>query len=90
MKLSTNYTFHANIAHVNYCSNDESFNFYSDDDESIEIYGAKREDVIRLLRNYLLVHLVKETTKEQLSTGEQHALLEVKEALKAFLKEEGN
>lgn len=87
MRLSTNYTIHANIQHVSYCSGDESFNFYTDDDNSIEVYGAKRDDVIRLVRNYFIVHLLKETTPQQLTGTELDSLIEVKDAIHKFLKE---
>lgn len=86
MKLSTNYVVHANIQHVSYCTHDESFNFYSDDDNSIEIYGAKPEDVIRLVRNYFLCHLTKETSKETLGSCELQSLKEINEALTTYLQ----
>jgi len=85
MKLSTNYTIYAKIAHVSYFNGDESFTFYTDDDEQIEIYGVDREDMIRLTRNYLVVDLTKNTPRTKLSEQEVKSLMEIKDALNSYL-----
>jgi len=85
MKLSTNYTIYAKIAHVSYFNHDESFTFYTEDDEQIEIYGADREDMVRLARNYLVVDLAKNTPRTKLSEQEVNSLMEIKDALNSYL-----
>jgi len=87
MKLSTNYTINANIAHVSYCSGDDSFNFYTTDDEQIEIYGASVDDMIRLTRNFFVVDF-KNTNKARLYESQLRHLNEIKDALTEYLKEE--
>ena len=84
MKLSTNYSIYANIAHVGYYTHDDSFTFYTTDDEQIEIYGVERDDVIRFARNYLVVDLVKNTPKSKLTEHEVASLLEIKDALNTY------
>lgn len=88
MKLSTNYTIHADIAHVSYCFGDNSFNFYTTDDEHIEIYGASVDDMIRLARNFFVVDL-KGTNKARLCEHQIRNLNEIKDALTEYLKENG-
>ena len=87
MKLSTNYTINADIAHVSYCSGDNSFNFYTTDDEQIEIYGADVGNVICFVRNFLVVDL-KGTPKARLDEHKLRNLNEIKDALTEYLKEE--
>jgi len=85
MKLSTNYTIYAKIAHVSYFNNDESFTFFTEDDEQIEIYGVERDDMIRLARNYLVVDLAKNTLRTKLTDQEVSSLMEIKDALNSYL-----
>lgn len=85
MKLSTNYTIYAKIAHVSYFNNDESFTFFTEDDEQIEIYGVERDDMIRLARNYLVVDLAKNTLRTKLTEHEVSSLMEIKDALNSYL-----
>lgn len=85
MKLSTNYTIYAKIAHVGYFSHDDSFTFYTDADEQIEIYGVEREDMLRCVRNYLTVDLTKNTLRTKLSENEVKSLIEIKDALNSYL-----
>ena len=85
MKLSTNYTIYAKIAHVSYFNNDESFTFYTEDDEQIEIFGVERDDIIRLARNYLVVDLAKNTLRTKLTDHEVLSLIEIKDALNSYL-----
>ena len=87
MKLSTNYTITADIAHVSYCSGDHSFNFYTTDDEQIEILGASVDDMIRMARNFFAVDF-KDTKKAQLCEHQLRYLNEIKDALVECLKEE--
>ena len=89
MKLSTNYTIHADIAHVSYCFGDDSFNFYTTDDEQIEIYGASVGDMIRLARNFFAVDF-KNTNKARLCEHQLRNLNEIKDALTEYLKEDTN
>ena len=84
MKLSTNYTIHADIAHVSYCFGDDSFNFYTTDDEQIEIYGASVDDMIRLARNFFAVDF-KNTNKARLCEHQLRNLNEIKDALDVYL-----
>jgi len=85
MKLSTNYTVYAKIAHVSYFDHDDSITFYTDDDEQIEIYGVERSDMLRLARNYLTVDLAKNTLRTKLSGDEVKSLIEIKDALNSYL-----
>ena len=85
MKLSTNYTIYAKIAHVSYFSHDDCFTFYTDADEQIEIYGVEREDMLRCVRNYLTVDLTKNTLRTKLSENEVKSLIEIKDALNSYL-----
>ena len=87
MRLSTNYTIHANIQNIVYCSIDQLFSFDTDDNDLLEVYGAKREDVIRLVRNFFVVDLFRGLTPQQLTKAELASLFEVKDALQKFLKE---
>lgn len=87
MKLSTNYTINANIEHVGYCFGDSSFNFYTTDDEHIEIYGASVGNVICFARNFFAVDL-KNTSKARLCEHQLRNLNEIKDALTEYLKEE--
>jgi len=89
MKLSTNYTVHANISHVGYYSGDNSFTFYTEDDEQIEIYGADVGNVIRFARNFFVVDL-KGTPKTRLCEHRLRNLNEIKDALTEYLKEDTN
>ena len=89
MKLSTNYTINADIAHVSYCFGDNSFNFYTTDDEQIEIYGASVDDMIRLTRNFFVVDF-KSTNRARLSEYQLRHLNEIKDALTEYLKEDTN
>jgi len=89
MKLSTNYTINADIAHVSYCSGDNSFNFYTTDDEQIEIYGASVDEVICLARNFFVVDF-KNTNKARLTEYQLRHLNEIKDALTEYLKEDTN
>ena len=85
MKLSTNYSIYAKIAHVGYYHGDDSFTFYTEDDEQIEIFGVKRDDMIRLARNYLVVDLAKNTLRTKLTDHEVSSLKEIKDALDTYL-----
>ena len=85
MKLITNYTIYAKIAHVSYFNGDESITFYTDKDEQIEIYGVERDDIIRLARNYLVVDLAKNTLRTKLTEHEVSSLMEIKDALQSYL-----
>jgi hypothetical protein len=87
MKVSTNYTVHANISHINYFSGDESFTFYTTDDEHIEIYGADLGEVLCFARNFLVVDL-KRTDRVKLCEHQVNRLNEIKDALTEYLKEE--
>jgi hypothetical protein len=87
MKLSTNYTINANISHVGYYTGDNSFTFYTEDDEQIEIYGASVGNVICFARNFLVVDL-KGTPKARLDEHKLRNLNEIKNALTEYLKEE--
>ena len=86
MKLSTNYTVHANISHVGYYTGDNSFTFYTEDDEHIEIYGASVGNVICFARNFLVVDL-KNTPKVKLCEHQLRNLKEIKDALNTYLAE---
>jgi len=85
MKLSTNYSIYAKIAHVSYYNGDDSFTFYTEDDEQIEIFGVERDDMIRLARNYLVVDLAKNTLRTKLTDHEVSSLKEIKDALDTYL-----
>ena len=85
MKLSTNYSVYAKIAHVSYFDVEDSVTFYTDDDEQIEIFGVERDDVIRLARNYLVVDLAKNTLRTKLTDHEVSSLKEIKDALDTYL-----
>jgi hypothetical protein len=87
MKLSTNYSIHANICHASYYHGDESITFYTVDDEQIEINGVERDDMIRLARNYLVVDLVKSTPTKKLTEQEVASLKEIKDALTTYLQD---
>jgi len=84
MKLSTNYSIYAKIAHISYYNGDDSLTFYTDDDEQIEIFGVERDDMIRLARNYCVVDLVKNTPMKKLAEQEVASLLEIKDALNSY------
>ena len=84
MKLSTNYSIYAKIAHVSYFDVEDSITFYTDDDEQIEIFGVERDDMIRLVRNYCVVDLVKNTPMKKLTEQEVASLLEIKDALNSY------
>ena len=84
MKLSTNYSIYAKIAHVSYFDVEDSITFYTDDDEQIEIFGVERDDMIRLVRNYCVVDLVKNTPMKKLTEQEVASLLEIKDALNTY------
>jgi hypothetical protein len=86
MKLSTNYTVYADIAHVSYCFGDNSFNFYTTDDEQIEIYGASVDDMIRLARNFFSCDL-KNVNKAGLCGHQLASLNEIKDALTTYLQD---
>jgi len=85
MKLSTNYSVYAKIAHVSYFDVEDSITFYTDDDEQIEIFGVERDDMIRLARNYLVVDLAKNTSRTKLTDHEVSSLKEIKDALDTYL-----
>ena len=89
MKLSTNYSINANISHVGYYTGDNSFTFYTEDDEQIEIYGADVGNVICFARNFLVVDL-KSTPKARLAEHQLRSLNEIKDALTEYLKENTN
>ena len=86
MKLSTNYSIYAKIAHVSYFDNvEDSITFYTEDDEQIEIFGVERDTMIRLARNYLVVDLAKNTLRTKLTDHEVSSLKEIKDALDTYL-----
>ena len=87
MKLSTNYVINANITHVSYCHGDGSFNFYTDDDEQVEIYGASVGNVLTFARNFFVVDF-KNTNKARLCEHQIRNLNEIKDALTEYLKED--
>jgi hypothetical protein len=85
MKLSTNYSIHAKISHISYYNGDNSFTFYTEDDEQIEIFGVGRDDVIMLARNYLVVDLPNRTSRTKLTDHEVSSLKQIKDALDTYL-----
>jgi len=85
MKLSTNYSVYAKIAHVSYFDVEDSITFYTDDDEQIEIFGVERDDMIRLARNYLVADLPNRTLRAKLTDQEVSSLKEIKDALDTYL-----
>lgn len=87
VKLSTNYTIHAKIAHLSYFSGDHSFTFYTMDDEQIEIFGADFDDVVCFTRNFLVSDL-KRTPKTDIGESELRMLAEIRDALFEYLKED--
>ena len=87
MKLSTNYTINANITHVGYYFGDGSFNFYTEDDEQVEIYGASVGNVINLARNFFVVDF-KQVKRAALCEHQLKSLTEIKDALTEYLKED--
>ncbi len=87
MKLSTNYSIHANIAHVGYYSGDGSLTVYTTDDEQLEIFGVGTDDMIRCSRNFLVVD-IKNTAKAKLCEHQIRSLTEIRDALTEYLKEE--
>jgi hypothetical protein len=88
MKLSTNYVINADISHIGYYGGDDSFTFYTDDDEQIEIYGVKRGGIFCFVRNFLVCDVTKHTARSRIEDNELRLLTEIRDALTEYIEKE--
>jgi hypothetical protein len=81
MKLSTNYKIETKVSHVSYYSGDESLTIYSEDDETLEVYGVDFGTILCFTRNLLVVDAKRHAfTKHQIDS-----LREIEDALTNYL-----